>query len=286
LPPVRRADQRHALHFPFDQRWLLAAWRALFFRPTPYRPDPARSAAWNRGAYLVQGLAHCNACHQARNALGALTRGSNPDGGEILGWYAPSLTRAGEASLHDWQTDDIVELLSSGQVANAATRTYAATLGPMAEVVFASLQHASAADLNAMALYLQSLPVQPASPERGVYTQVDDQALNEGRSLYAQDCASCHGQKGQGHDPTGPPLLGSRILAMSTTQDAVRVVLFGGYPPGTTRNPRPYGMPPFEQALTDVQIAEVLSYARASFAQGAAPLPPDEVVGQRGTPVW
>jgi cytochrome c553 len=103
LSPVRRSDTPHALRFPFGHRSLLAAWRLLYFTAGVYRPDAKRDADWNRGAYLVQGLGHCSACHEARNSLGALrSAGATPAGGLVLSWYAPSLADPQQAGVQDW----------------------------------------------------------------------------------------------------------------------------------------------------------------------------------------
>src|SRR5690606_19790931 len=131
LPPVHRPNQEHALRFPYNQRLLLGLWRALYFRPGAYQPDPAQSAAWNRGAYLVQGLGHCNACHANRNVLGATETGAGLAGGliPILNWYAPSLASDRESGVGDWPPVELARLHKTGVSAHGAV------FGPMAEVV-------------------------------------------------------------------------------------------------------------------------------------------------------
>ena len=132
LPPVEQPNRPHALRFPYDTQAALLAWRALYFKPGVFVADATKSEDWNRGAYLVQGLGHCSACHAPRNALGA---SSDPDalaGGlmPVQNWYAPSLTSPHEAGVADWAKDDIVALLRDGVSGNATAA------GPMAEVVF------------------------------------------------------------------------------------------------------------------------------------------------------
>jgi mono/diheme cytochrome c family protein len=286
LPPVAATNRAHELHFPYNVRALLSLWRALYFRAGTYRADASRGAEWNRGAYLVQALAHCSACHAPRNLLGA-ERAVGPTGAQILGWYAPSLLDAREAGVHDWSMPDIVALLGAGAVGTAGgpvpARTPAVTLGPMAQVVFESLQYASREDLEDIARYLQTLSALTATP---VAARASDQMLYEGQSLYARHCASCHGERGQGRGPLGPPLALDRALSMSSVIDPIRVVLFGGYASGTAGNATPFGMPPFSEQLTDDQIALVLTYVRQSWGNGAAAVPASAVAPLRGSPLW
>lgn len=299
VPPVSAPNRAHVLRFPYSVRAALAAWRWLYFRAGEYRPDPRESAAWNRGAYLVQALAHCSACHATRNALGAERSALAPSGEQVLGWYAPSLIDPREASLHDWNTSDIVKLLGTGAVgldeqsvgaaeasAGAApvASQQAVTLGPMAQVVFEGLQYASPEELEDIARYLQGLPAVGAA---GTATpRASDETLYEGRNLYGRYCASCHGAQGEGHTPLGPALALNRAVTLSSATNPIRLVLFGGYAAGTVGNPTPFGMPPFSEQLSDDQIARILTYIRQSFGNAAAPLDAASVAALRGSPLW
>ena len=163
LPAVEQPNRAHTLRFPYDTQAALAVWRALFFAPGVHAADPAQSAEWNRGSYLVRGLGHCNACHGGRNVFGATSGSLEMSGGvsPIDQWYAPSLANPAEASVADWETPHVVDLLKTGVSARGSA------LGPMAEVVFRSTQHLSDADLRAMALYLKSLPQSAPPAPRG-----------------------------------------------------------------------------------------------------------------------
>ncbi len=157
LPPVSLAQQQNTLRFPFNTQAALAVWRALYFTPGTFQTDAAQTAEWNRGAYLVQGLAHCNACHAQRNALGA-TAGPLDMGGGLIplqNWYAPSLADAREAGVADWPSADITTLLKTGMVNRPGGMVV--TSGPMGEVVLNSTQHMTDTDLGAMAAYLKTL---------------------------------------------------------------------------------------------------------------------------------
>jgi len=283
LPAVPQPPRAHELRFPYNFRLLLIGWRALFFRAGVFEPDTARSAEWNRGAYLVQGLGHCSACHEARNAFGATQARDHPAGGLVLSWYAPALSASTEAGMSRWTTADIVALLKTGIAPRASA------FGPMAEVVFESLQHVAEADLRAMAVYLQSLPETTAPAARSfarVSAEARAQSRRRGEKLYAQHCADCHGDAGEGRPPAGPALAGNRALTMGSVVNPVRILLYGGYPPGTAGNPRPFGMPPFSGRLSDEEIADVLSHARTAWGNEARAVAPREVATQRGGPLW
>ncbi len=165
LPPVHQRGVAPALEFPYSVRRSLVAWRALYFRESEYKPDPAQSAQWNRGAYLVQGLGHCNECHARRDSLGGFASKRHLTGGEIpmQDWYAPDLSTGHNGGLQDWNEQDIVDLLKTGQSAKGAA------FGPMADVVAGSTQHMTDHDLRAIAVYLHSLPARatPAGRARG-----------------------------------------------------------------------------------------------------------------------
>ncbi len=289
LAPVSEPNRPHELAFPYNHRPLLAAWRRLYFRPGVYRPDPARGADWNRGAYLVEAVAHCGACHQSRNALGAVRSGQDGRGGMVLGWYAPSLTNPLEAGLQGWRVADIITLLRTGQVGSGSAGRHASVMGPMAEVVYGSLQYARSEDLQAMALYLQSLPQTVPHPEPQIFGEqytATAGTLAKGGALYARYCARCHGDNGEGRPPAAPPLAGNRAVSMASDTDLIRIVVFGGYPPGTAENPRPFGMPPYYPTLSDDQIADVLTYVRASWGNSAPAILDDHVAANRGDPLW
>ncbi len=275
LPPVQQANRPHELRFPYDSQVALAVWRALYFRAdaAPGAADMARTPAWNRGAYLAQGLGHCIECHSSRNALGGIGSRLELAGGTIpsQGWYAPSLVAPEEAGVAHWDRARVVQLLQTGQAPGASV------LGPMAEVVYGSTQHWSGEDLNAVAEYLQALPQVPKAADRPA-PDAPERVLARGGKLYEQHCASCHGPAGEGAPGAYPALAGNRAVTMETTTNLVRIVRGGGFPPATAGNPRPYGMPPFGHVLDDNDIAAVLSYVRQSWGNHAAPVTPLELL--------
>jgi len=280
LPPVHRPSAAPELAFPYSVRNGLAAWRALYFRPGVYQPDPARSPEWNRGAYLVQGLGHCNECHAQRDALGGMPAQPPLSGGEIPAqdWYAPDLSTQAHGGLEGWSRQDIVQLLKTGQSARGSA------FGPMAEVVSRSTQHMSDADLSAVATYLESLPPRPQPAV--VDPAIDVTAmLHKGEEVYGKQCAGCHGKDGNGVAGVYPPLNGNSSVDEPTGINAVRVVLLGGFPPVTPGNPRPYSMPPFAQSLNDADVAAVVSYIRHAWNNHASPVLERDVGKYRQTPI-
>lgn len=277
LPAVRRQNRLHALRWPYDSQVALAAWRTLYFEPRAFRPDAARGAQWNRGAYLVQGLGHCSACHTTRNLFGAENDRVDLPGGPIpmQNWYAPSLTQAAEAGVGGWALDDIVRLLQTGVSGSASV------MGPMAEVVLHGTQYLSQEDLRAIAVYLKSLP-QGDTPPRAIDATLA-QGSPQGAAIYDEQCARCHGDNGEGVPGAYPALAGNRAVLMANTANLVQIVLHGGFAPATRGNPRPYGMPPYQLELDDRSVAAVLTHIRAAWGNQALPVHELDVTRQRGT---
>lgn len=263
LPAVVQAARPHALRFPFGTQAALAAWRALYFTPGVAVIDRSRSTEWNRGAYLVNGLGHCAACHTPRNALGAERADQALAGGRVAGqgWYAPALDDPAEAGVAQWPLGEVVALLTTGVAPRASV------IGPMAEVVFGGTQHLSDADARAIAVYLQALPQRsrPAVPSAAPAPAT----LARGTRVYEQQCAQCHGDHGEGVPGAFPPLAGNRAVLLADPANLLRVVLQGGYLPATAGNPRPHGMPPFRQVLGDEDVAAVLSFVRNAWGNRA-----------------
>ncbi len=279
LPPVNRPDLPSGLAFPYNVRSGLVAWRALYFQPGVFRPDASKSDEWNRGAYLVQGLGHCNECHTERDSLGGLKKDQHLTGGRIpaLAWYAPDLSTQSGGGLEGWRAQDIVDLLKTGQSAKGTA------FGPMADVVRLSTQHMTDADLQAVATYLQSLPPRASPASTAPFMRAA--SAEQGGTLYAKHCADCHGKDGNGVAGIYPPLNGNITVTEPTGINAVRSVLLGGFAPTTAANPRPYSMPPFAQQLRDADVAALVTYIRQSWSNRAGAVQPGDVARYRHTPV-
>jgi mono/diheme cytochrome c family protein len=264
VPAISHPNREHDLQFPYDNRQLILGWRTLYFNEGEFQPDTTKSAEWNRGAYLVEGLGHCAMCHSPINALGGTPESKAFQGGLIpmQNWYAPSLTSNKEAGLGEWNIDEIVGLLRTGVSHRGAV------YGPMAEVTFNSLQYLSDTDVRAMAVYLKSLAEgsPPGAESSGVSSSENSLLMSLGLTVYQARCASCHGSDGRGMPPDYPPLAGNPSIQMESAVNPIRMVLNGGLPPGTAGNPMPFGMPPFAQRLSDNEIAAVVTYIRAAWS--------------------
>ncbi|RZL90224.1 MAG: c-type cytochrome [Variovorax sp.] len=266
LPAVRAETPPAALEFPFSLRPLMAGWNALFHDPAPLQPVATQSAEWNRGAYLVNGLGHCGACHTPRNAMGAERGGAAYLSGALVeGWEAQALTALSKAAV-PWNADALYRYLRNGHSPN-----HGIAGGPMAEVV-RELSTVADSDIRAMATYLASF--NPALSDAQAATQaqyvVATAAAGEGRLLgpaqrmFDSACAACH------HDGNGPTLLGVNTplalnsnLASDRPDNLLRTILDGVRAPAS----RDIGfMPAFREALDDAQIAELAGYMRARFA--------------------
>jgi mono/diheme cytochrome c family protein len=270
IPPVKQLNREHDLRFPFNNRSLIIGWRTLFFKAGEFKPDPTKSADWNRGAYLVEGLGHCGMCHTAINALGGSSESQAFEGGLIpmQNWYAPSLTSNKEAGLGDWSIEEITDYLRKGVSARGAV------YGPMAEVVYNSLQYLDDDDTRAMAVYLKGLAqgTSPEKPAKPLPSAESSLLVSLGKPIYDRECAHCHGTVGLGMPPHYPPLADNQSIQMVSAVNAIRMVLNGGYPPGTAGNPMPYGMPPFAHRLSDDEVAAVVTFIRTSWGNRGEPV--------------
>jgi mono/diheme cytochrome c family protein len=292
VPAVAQTNRAHDLPFPFNTQIALAVWRLMFFEvatgnaiknvaenPVNKGEEGLKNSQIERGAYLVRGLGHCSACHSQRNALGATTNDQILSGAlmPMQDWYAPSLMARDQAGVMHWPAANVVALLKTG-ISPSAT-----VAGPMAEVVAKSTQYWSDADLQATAAYLQSLP--ETAPRPATAPSQNTQFYDRGAMLFAQHCASCHGEQGQGLQVEGrvalPALAGNRAVTMHTTANLVRIILAGGYAPSTAGNPRPFGMPPFVHVLGDEDIAAVTTYLRAAWGNQANAVTAADVVRHR-----
>ncbi len=267
-PPVKAPPPATRLTFPFNLRPLMAAWNALFHRAGVYREDPAQSAEWNRGAYLVEGLGHCSACHSPRNGFGAEQGGAaHLTGGVVEGWDAPALGRAhvGPAA---WRAEDYYAYLRTGH-----SPRHGSALGPMSPVID-ELGAVPDADIKAMAVYLASLadPAVGAGDQAAQVTDAEARALRAGADirspalrLYDGACAVCHtAQPLIDHYAPRPSLALSSAVHAARPDNLIRILLEGSLASGAAG--RPGGMPSFAGSLNDRQLTDLTAYVRARFA--------------------
>ena len=265
--PVAATPPRTRLAFPYNIRLLLAGWKILFFERGRYDPNPAQSAEWNRGAYLVEALAHCGSCHTPRNAFGAERRAQRYDGAVNEGWWAPALN-ASSPALTPWTRDGLVAYLR-GFDAN-----HGGALGPMAEVS-ESLARLDEADLQAIATYMAGLAT-GAKDRSGELAQIEtrsfdaggDAALRNGEQIYKGACASCHDSGGRVAFTTAS-LARHSALQAPEPHNAITTILRGIAPPDGEPGA---GMPGFGALLDDRNVADLLAYLRKRFSD-APPWP-------------
>ena len=260
--PVHATAPKNELQFPFNLRPLMAGWNALFHRSGTFQPDPVKSDVWNRGAYLVEGLGHCAACHSPRNALGAEQANGYLAGGFAEGWEAPPLTSLSQAPI-PWNEDELFVYLRAGE-----SRYHGVAAGPMAPVV-KELAALPDDDIRAMAVYLASFnAATDSSAQRALAANLEAatkvwSAAGAGAQLYQGACAVCH-------EVGGLPLFGSRpSLALNSNlhsaapDNLIQAILHGIDKPAFSDLGY---MPAFKDSMNDAQIAELVHYLRKQFA--------------------
>ncbi len=281
ITAVRQRTPENELSFPFNQRSLLFMWKALFFDEGPLEPDATQTDEWNRGAYLVEALAHCSVCHTPRNFMGAeksslrMTGGTYNDKvptGDVRPWAAPNLTSA-QSGLGLWPVEEIAAYLQNGQ------NRFVTTFGPMNEVILNSTRYLDRADVNAMAVYLNSLE---ANEQKGGPAP-SAEVMRQGETLYNVHCGTCHLPTGLGGDDSGPQLAnGSLVVRASNPASLINVILYGPElpdPPLPTERWKP--MEPFGDLLSDEELAALATFVRNSWGNSAGAVNADQVKEHR-----
>jgi mono/diheme cytochrome c family protein len=268
VAPVQNQVVANTLPFPFNIRTAMRAWDALFFTDGEFKPDPQKSPEWNRGAYLVQGPAHCGACHTPKNFLGGDKMSEFLRGGSLQGWFAPDITNGPTTGLGSWSISEIVAYLHSGH--NLA----GGAVGPMAEEIAQSSSQMREDDLTAIATYLKSLP-----GRNEAVAQVDphDPAMRAGEAIYRDVCSACHGIDRKGVPQLFPSLVDSPAVRAADPITLIRLVLRGARSVATDKEPTAPGMPSFGWQLDDAKVAAVLTYIR-NVDKRAAPAVTAEAV--------
>jgi mono/diheme cytochrome c family protein len=281
LVPVKYAAPENELRFPFNQRWTLGMWKALYFQGGRFSPDKTRSAEWNRGAYLVEGLGHCGACHSPRNFLGAESSDMALNGGEytdkvaaatVRPWSTPNLTSAPNG-LHSWPVEELVAYLKTGR------NTFAETFGPMNEVIMNSTRYLSDADVRAMATYLKSLPASKVTTGSTANADV----LQTGETLYNVHCGTCHLPTGLGgeEESSGARLAGSPVVQASNPASLINIILYGPQLPEPPLPKRWKRMEAFGDKLADDEVAALASFLRSAWDNGGGEVTTAQVARQR-----
>lgn len=268
VPAVKNRRPDNTLPWPLSYPFAMVGWNTLFFDAGTFKPDDKKSGEWNRGAYLVEGLGHCGACHNPKNFLGATDKSGGFTGGELQHWFAPDLASDKRDGLGSWSKDDIVAFLKTGH--NDHTVAY----GPMVQVIEDSTSKLHDSDLKAIATYLKSLP---ARSDEGKPDKPDQHVADAGKAIYADTCSACHQIGGEGVKGMFPPLKGSAVVQSKSPLTAVRLILNGGHAAWTKKDPNPVSMPSFGWKLSDEQVAAVATYVRSAWGNSASPVSEGDV---------
>ncbi|HKD52586.1 MAG TPA: c-type cytochrome [Steroidobacteraceae bacterium] len=276
LPSVHNPVDENQLPFPFNIRTGMHAWDGLYFSPGSVKPNPNKSAQWNRGAYLVLGPGHCAACHTPKTTLGGDVSAKPLQGSPLQGWFAPDITASEALGLGKWSVEDIVAYLKTGH------NRFSAATGPMAEEVADSTSHINAADLEAIAVFLKDQAGPSASG--GTPLSAHDPAMVAGGAIYLDRCAACHREDGKGIPFLIPDLALASSVASREPTSLLRVVVHGSQSVATAGEPTAPAMPAFGWQLTDAQIAAVTTFVRNSWGHAAPATSSGEVhdVRERG----
>jgi mono/diheme cytochrome c family protein len=280
LPPARAAAPANTLAFPFNQRWGMIFWSALFNPDTRYMPDTSKSPEWNRGAYLVEALAHCGECHTPRNLAFALDNRKKFGGAVTAGWRAYNISSDKATGIGGWSDDDVASYLSTGHAKGHGTAS-----GPMGEAVDHSLSRMAPEDIRAIVTYLRSVPATaspdlpatlappaPASHKEGVTADA------RGKIVFQGACVSCHGWTGESLVSPMATLTGAVAVNDPGATNVAQIVISG------TRRHTPDGalsMPAFGNAHTDDEIAAVANYVTARFGSKGSKLTAQDIADLR-----
>jgi mono/diheme cytochrome c family protein len=282
--PVHFTPPPNELRFPFNQRWLMVVWNLFNFDEGRFVPDPKQSAEWNRGAYLVEGLAHCEECHTPRNFMQGLKTSERFSGAIQAGWHAYNITPHKASGIGGWSDQDIVGYLSTGVAHGRASAA-----GPMADVVADSAQYLNREDLRSIATYLRSLkPIDRGesrsraewgSPASDVVAMRGTRISGvNGAQLFIANCASCHHWTGEGVGASAPgaypSLIRNSVAGASDANNLVMVILHGVH---RMTQDADVLMPAFDRELSDEQVAAIANYVVKAFGNPRSGVSVEEV---------
>ncbi|WP_347559027.1 cytochrome c [Robbsia sp. KACC 23696] len=289
VQPVAQANKATDIAWPMSMRWPLSIWRSLY-APAVVSDDSMTgdADAVTRGRYLVEGLAHCSACHTPRKVTmeeSALSDDGSTflSGAVIDGYLAKNLRGDVNDGLGKWSEADIVAFLKGGR------NSHSAAFGGMAEVVENSTQYMTDADLTAIAQYLKTLKPVRADQAPLAYNDATEQMFHSGKASsngaiqFLNNCAACHRTTGLGWKETFPALALSSTVNTQDPTSLIHIVLGGAEMPWTTSAPTHYAMPAFAQRLNDQDIADLLTFVRSGWGNNAPPVTPDMVAKVRKT---
>jgi mono/diheme cytochrome c family protein len=283
IPAVHHDVDVNQLPFPLNLRTNMAVWNKLFFKPGTFKANPKKTAQWNRGAYLVQGLEHCGLCHTPKNLLGGDKTTQAMQGYNLQGWFAPNITNDPRRGLGRWSTAEIADFLKYGHN-NTSNGS-----GPMSEAIHLSTSRLTDDDIMAIAIYLKDQPGDPAAESNAQNTarpatvdaDPDPNVMKIGAQIYADECSGCHTPDGRGVPGLFPSLNGTPSVQQIDPASLMHVVLRGALSVATSKAPTSPEMPAFAWVLNDEQIAAVLTYIRNTWGNSAPAVNASDVAKAR-----
>ncbi|WP_339487192.1 c-type cytochrome [Pseudomonas sp. EL_65y_Pfl2_R95] len=276
LPAVKQAPIENSLSFPFNQRWGMFFWNALFLDNQRYEPDSKQSAEWNRGAYLVQGPGHCGECHTPRTMFQSLDADQQLAGAPIQGWQAYNISSDPLHGIGAWSIENLTHYMATGYASG-----YGFAGGPMAAVVKHSLSQLTGEDQKAIAVYLKSTPAKSTGVARAVTDDLSVRAVvakDLGSKIFADACAACHRWDGEGNQSPAAKLAGLKTVNDPTGANLLGVLLNGHMTAGAPVDRR---MPNFAKGYNDQELAAVSSFVLKHFGQSGAVVTPEAVAERR-----
>jgi mono/diheme cytochrome c family protein len=274
VAPVSNDVVVNQLPFPLNIRLAMVFWNWLNFIPGRYQSNLQKSSEWNRGAYVVEGAAHCGTCHTPKTLLGGDQTSAPFAGATLQGWFAPNITADPRKGIGSWSKDDLIEYLKTG------TNKWTLASGPMAEAISHSTSKMTDEDIAAIATYLKDSDAGQAAPKLALVAP-DNKVMAAGAAIYKDSCAACHRDTGDGEVHLFPRLSGSAIVQSDDPTTLVRVVLQGSRAVSTSSKPTAPAMPAFNWRFDDAQVAAVLTYIRNSWGNAASPISPELVASDR-----
>ena len=302
IKPVEQRPPPTQLPFPMNIRASMIGWNLLFLDSATFAPDPHQSAEWNRGAYLVQGAAHCSTCHTPRGFLMQEEAGRALSGAQVGPWYAPNITSDPISGIGSWTKEDLVAYLRTGHLSGRAQAA-----GSMGEAVEHSFQHLAAADLEAIATYVKIMRAvrDPADQVsrfsvgkkfselaelRGrAAIKSDSESAPSGAELFQGNCTSCHSAEGQGSkDGYYPSLFWNSATGAKSATNLIAAILYGvnrTTSGGQAFMPGFGGRPTDANALSDRNIVALGNYVLTHYGSADTTITEQQVAeARRGGP--
>lgn len=277
LPPAHAPARANDLSFPYNQRWALSLWNALFLKKERFQPEQGKPEAWNRGAYLATALGHCGECHTPRNLAFAMDKGKTFAGTELQGWMAYNITSDKEHGIGSWSDQELVQYFSKGHADGRGTAS-----GPMGEVVGYSLQYLTPSDLTALVTYLRDVKPQqtgaPTPSPMGATVASAAGNASMGEQLFVGACAGCHTQTGQGRETDYATLTGLRSVRDPHATNLTQIIINGS---SLHVGGQEVFMPSFGRAYSDAEIAALSNYVVSHFGGQQGALSASEVARRR-----